>query len=121
MEMISRIILYGNFTHPKINPTNMNVHPTEKTAMKIDKESIKHLSFSKKEVLLEADALMMRNHDLHRAQILGNLSRGKVCIWFEDANQKKYQVETTIWAVGPQFITLKGGTAIPINSIFKVD
>ena len=99
----------------------MDTQTLEKTALKINKESIKDLSFSKKEVLMDSESRLMRNHDLHRAQILGNLSRSKVCIWFEAANQKTYQVETTIWAVGPQFVTLKGGVAIPINAILKVD
>jgi hypothetical protein len=99
----------------------MNTQTLEKMALRINKESIKDLSFSKKEVLLDTDAQLIRNHDLHRAQILGNLSRSKVCIWFEAANQKTYQVETTIWAVGSQFVTLKGGVAIPINAIIKVD
>lgn len=99
----------------------MTIYTLEQTPLKIEKESIKDLSFSKKEVLLDTDSQMMRNHDLHRAQILGNLSQGKVSIWFETANQKMYRVETTIWAVGSQFITLKGGTAIPINSILKID
>ena len=99
----------------------MTMQTMETTALKIDKESIKDISFSKKEVLPDRESQMMRNHDLHRAQILGNLSQGKVSIWFEAANQKTYLVETTIWAVGSQFITLKGGTAIPINSILKID
>lgn len=99
----------------------MNIQTLEKTALKINKESIKDLSFSKKEALVDVDSRLMRNHDLHRAQILGNLSHSKVGIWFEAANQKTYHVETTIWAVGSQFITLKGGTTIPINSIIKVD
>jgi hypothetical protein len=99
----------------------MTIETMEKNALKIDKESIKDLSFSKKEVLMDDDSRMMRNHDLHRAQIVGNLSQGKVNIWFEAANEKTYKVETTIWAVGSQFITLKGGTAIPINSILKID
>lgn len=99
----------------------MTIQTMEKPALKIDKESIKDISFSRKEVLLDLDSQMMRNHDLHRAQILGNLSKGKVSIWFEAANQKTYRVETTIWAVGSQFITLKGGTAIPVTSILKID
>ncbi|WP_158856797.1 hypothetical protein [Lunatibacter salilacus] len=99
----------------------MTIRTIEQTALKIEKESIKDLSFSRKEVLLDIDSQLMRNHDLHRAQILGNLSQGKVSIWFETANQKLYRVDTTIWAVGSQFITLKGGTAIPINSIVKID
>jgi hypothetical protein len=99
----------------------MNELTIEKPALKIEKESIKDLSFSRKEVLLDIDSQLIRNHDLHRAQILGNLSHNKVCIWFEAANEKTYQVETTIWAVGSQYVTLKGGTAIPINAIIKVD
>jgi hypothetical protein len=58
---------------------------------------------------------------LMRAQALGNLLRNKVNITFETADEKVYQVSTTVWAVGNQFISLKCNTYIPINSILEVD
>ncbi|EON78557.1 hypothetical protein ADIS_0907 [Lunatimonas lonarensis] len=93
----------------------------EKEILKIDKEAVREITFSKTDVLVDEEAKKLRNHDLHRAQILGNGSKGKVSITFEAENKKAYQIETTIWCVGSQFITLKGGLAIPISSIAKVD
>ncbi len=93
----------------------------EKAIVKIEKEKINQLTFSKREVLLDEEDRKLRNHDLQRAQILGNLSQGKVWITFESADRNLYQVYTTIWAVGSAFITLKGGVVIPINAIWKVE
>ncbi|MCC5938701.1 MAG: hypothetical protein JJU34_15580 [Lunatimonas sp.] len=93
----------------------------EKEILKIDKEAVREITFSKTDVLIDEDARKLRNHDLHRAQILGNSSKNKVAITFEAENRKAYQIETTIWCVGSQFITLKGGVCIPIQSIAKVD
>lgn len=88
-----------------------------KTIEIIDKEQISSLQFSKKEVLLTADELSKRTADLYRAQTLGNLLQSKVKLVFETANGSLCQVETTVWAVGNDFICLKGGVVIPINSI----
>ncbi|WP_114750772.1 hypothetical protein [Pleomorphovibrio marinus] len=93
----------------------------EKAIVKIEKEKINQLTFSKREVLLDEEARMLREHDLNRAQVLGNLSQGKVWITFESAAGDLYQVYTTIWAVGSAFITLKRGVVIPINAILKVE
>lgn len=93
----------------------------EKEILKIDKEAVRDLKFSKNDVLIDEDARVMRSYDLHRAQLLGNGAKGKVAITFETENNKSYQVETTIWCVGSQFITIKGGLSIPIKSIAKVD
>lgn len=88
---------------------------------KINKEQINDLKFCKKEVLEDEMARRKRNFDLMRAQALGNLLRNKVNITFETADEKVYQVSTTVWAVGSQFISLKYNTYIPINSILEVD
>jgi hypothetical protein len=88
-----------------------------KTIEIINKEQISSLKFSKKEVLLTADELSKRTLNLYRAQTLGNLLQSKVKLVFETANGSLYQVETTVWAVGNDFICLKGGMVIPVNSI----
>lgn len=92
-----------------------------KTLEIINKEEISNLQFSKKEVLLTPDDHKIRFADLQRAQTLGNLLQSKVKLIFETADNRIFQVETTIWAVGSDFISLKGGVSIPINAIHKVD
>lgn len=92
-----------------------------KTIEKIEKEKISELRFSKKEVLADAMAIRRRNFELMRAQAIGNLLRSKSTITFEDADGKLYQVNTTVWAVGDKFISLKCNRHIPINAILEVD
>ncbi len=92
-----------------------------KTIEKIEKEDIKNLKFNKIEVLSSDVDVKNRWNDLYRAQALGNLLQSKVHITFETADQRVYRVNTTIWAVGQDFITLKGGIHIPISAIFEVN
>ncbi|KEO72391.1 hypothetical protein EL17_16735 [Anditalea andensis] len=92
-----------------------------KTLEKINKENIKDLKFTLTDVLDSPEAKKMRAADLHRALILGNLLQNKVQIVFEDKYQKLYEVDTTVWAVGDRFITLKGGMHIPINAIHGIN
>ncbi|MCH7413634.1 hypothetical protein MM213_09070 [Belliella sp. R4-6] len=92
-----------------------------KTVEKIDKEKIASLKFNKNEVLLSQEEIQKRWNNLSRAQALGNLLQSKVQITFETADQKTFQVQTTIWAVGQEFVTLKGGVHIPVNAISDVD
>lgn len=92
-----------------------------KTIEKIEKEKINELRFSKKEVLEDEMARRRRNFDLMRAQAIGNLLRSKSTIVFEDASGITYQVNTTVWAVGDRFISLKCNTHIPINAILEVN
>lgn len=88
---------------------------------KIEKEDIKNLSFNKREVLPVDVAIKKRWDELLRAQSLGNLQQSKVHITFETADQKAFIVYITIWAVGQEFVTLKGGTHIPINAVLEVN
>jgi hypothetical protein len=91
------------------------------TAETIEKENIPSLNFSKREVLTDPDERLKRLNDLFRSQSLGNLHQSKVKLTFEAADHHVYQVNTTIWAVGNAFVSLKGGVNIPIHSIFKID
>jgi len=88
---------------------------------RINKENIKDLKFTLNDVLDAPEAKKTRAADLHRALILGNLLQNKVQIVFEDKTQKLYEVDTTVWAVGDQFITLKGGIHLPINAIHGIN
>jgi len=88
---------------------------------KIEKENIGNIKFSKKEVLMDKEEIKKRWMDLYRAQALGNLLQNKVSLTFESDNKSIYQVYTTVWAVGQDFITLKGGVYLPVNSILEVN
>ncbi|MFD2201797.1 hypothetical protein [Shivajiella indica] len=92
-----------------------------KTIEIIQKEQIKDLKFCKREVLHDEMVKRRRNFDLMRAQALGNLLKSKVNITFETADEKSYQVNTTVWAVGSDFVCLKSDIYIPINAILEVD
>ena len=92
-----------------------------KTITIIEKEQISQLQFAKKEVLQNPEDRKKRLSDLFRSQTLGNLLQTKVTITFEAADDQMYQVHTTVWAVGSDFISLKSGIYIPIHSIVQVD
>lgn len=92
-----------------------------KTVEVIEKEQISNLSFTKRDVISNPEERNIRLADLYRSQTLGNLLRTKVKLTFESADERVFQVYTTVWAVGSDFITLKGGVYIPICSILKVD
>lgn len=92
-----------------------------KTITLIEKEQISQLNFGKKEVLNNPEERKKRLADLYRSQTLGNLLQTKVKIIFETADEQVYQVNTTVWAVGSDFISLKGGVYIPINAILEVN
>ncbi|WP_200979732.1 hypothetical protein [Echinicola sp. 20G] len=87
----------------------------------IEKENIPNLKFNRKEVLERQEDIETRMSHLYRGLLLGNLLHEKVKIIFESADQKIYQVNTTIWSIASDFITLKGSVAIPVNSILEVD
>jgi len=53
--------------------------------------------------------------------VLGNLLQTKVNIVFKDKSHKFYEVDTTVWAVGDKFVTLKGGVHVPINAIQEIN
>ncbi len=92
-----------------------------KTIELIEKEQISQLQFGKKEVLINPEDRKKRMADLYRSQTLGNLLQTKVKLTFESADEHTYQVNTTVWAVGADFISLKGGVYIPIHAILHVD
>ncbi|HSF52404.1 MAG TPA: hypothetical protein VLA71_01560 [Algoriphagus sp.] len=92
-----------------------------KTIVIIQKENIPQLSFAKKEVISDPEERNKRMVDLYRSQTLGNLLQTKVKITFETSDEQTYQVDTTVWAVGNSFVSLKGGVYLPIHSILQVD
>ena len=89
----------------------------------IQKEDLSSLDFCQDDVLESEneERKSKRIKDLKKATTLGNGYRRKVKLIFKKSDGLVNQVETTIWAVGNSFVTLKAGTTIPINSIYKVD
>ncbi len=85
----------------------------------VEKEIINQLSFPPLEVLENRESIKERLFALHRATSLGNLSKHKVTIVFEDSESLK-KVCTTIWAMTDRKILLKAGRSIPISRIHSV-
>lgn len=85
----------------------------------VEKEVVSALHFPLKEVLFSTDQIKQRKSRLERALRLGNNSRGKVKIVFEDVHEIK-QIEATVWALTEKNIAIKGGRLIPINRIHEV-
>jgi len=84
----------------------------------IEKESISQLRFPPSDVLKDREAKSLRQSELHRALLLGNLEHAKIRIYFEDTDSKKV-VETTVWGLTDNSVILKKGVGIPINRIYK--
>ena len=89
------------------------------TTQAISKEDISKVQFSTSEVLENEMAMRKRKSDLYRAMILGNVYHVKCKIVFA-SNEEIYKVETTVWASTENYVTLKGGTIIPVKSIVEV-
>lgn len=89
--------------------------------MRIEKEQIKELSFIKEEVHTDKKRIKRRKVNINRAVRLGNAFKNKVKIFFRTEEHALYFVETTVWGAGSEFLELKGGISIPIQSIEKVD
>ncbi len=58
-------------------------------------------------------------NELHYATRLGNEFKGKTSITFE-TTQGPISVSTTVWSVSHDYLQLKGGMNIPLNSIIDV-
>ena len=91
------------------------------TITKIEKENIPDLKFKKEEVLTDSDKQTRRKVNLSKAMTLGNGQKRKVKIYFELEQGEKNMVETTVWAVGQDFVTLKAGAMVPIHAITEVE
>lgn len=51
---------------------------------------------------------------------LGNAFKAKINLVFNTTEGPK-KVETTVWNVSPDFVELKGGVIIPVQSILEVE
>jgi len=85
----------------------------------IEKESIVEFSFPKGDVLETEEKRDERQARIEKGMHLGNASKGKVKIIFEDVEGMK-KVETTIWGFTDKNVILKKTTIIPIRRIHEV-
>lgn len=91
------------------------------TSLAIAKEQISGLTFGDADVLHSTQHKAERKYNLNRAMLLGNLHQVKVSITFRDILNKAHTVETTVWAVFDNYISLKGGRTLPIRSIERIE
>lgn len=86
----------------------------------IQKEVLAYCRFAKDDVLTSLADKQIRNDQLAHAVRLGNGYKTKVKILFLTWDGKEQIVETTVWAVSPEFVTLKSGAFIPVRAIKSV-
>ena len=86
----------------------------------IEKEKIDKLIFPKGEVLGSKEAIKIRSIKLENATRLGNIEHYKVKIIF-GADEGLMMVNTTVWAITNNHVSLKGGITIPINRIYEIN
>ncbi|GAA4387415.1 hypothetical protein [Hymenobacter koreensis] len=87
----------------------------------IDKESIPSLRFSANDVLPTAAEQKIRRFDAERACALGNNYHGKLDIYLRTADGLTKRVQTTVWAVHEEYLTLKAGVSVPLRAVLGFD
>lgn len=85
----------------------------------VEKESIVEFSFPQGDLLGTEEKRDERQARIEKGMHLGNASKGKVKIIFEDVDGLK-KVETTIWGFTDKNVILKRTTIIPIRCIHEV-
>jgi hypothetical protein len=87
---------------------------------RIEKEQLGEVQFAPARAPgVTASQVPTRTSLLERAQQLGNMVKHKVFIQFQTTDGPM-EVHTTIWDVSREFVGLKRGAAIPIESILDV-
>ncbi|AMM51505.1 hypothetical protein TH61_10430 [Rufibacter sp. DG15C] len=87
----------------------------------IEKETIPELQFGQEDVWADKESQKRRMHDLERASRLGNGYQGKVELTFQVANGDIKRVQTTIWQVDQEYVTLKSGVTLPLKAVLGVE
>jgi hypothetical protein len=87
----------------------------------VPEDILKDTVFSKIEVHPDENRRQIRSYNLRKALKLGNLYKRKVTIHYRTLQGVVYKIETSVWAVGEQFISLKKGNTIPIHAIDHVE
>ncbi len=87
----------------------------------VPEDILKDTSFSIIEVILDDDRRRVRSYNLRKALKLGNIYKRKVTIHYMTLKGVVDKIETSVWAVGDQFISLKKGNTIPIHAIDYIE
>ena len=87
----------------------------------VPKEDIGQMKFCKEDVLQDVISRKLRKYDLQRALSLGNLYHQKVTMVYKLRTGELQQVETTVWAVGEEYVILKGGVTIPVHAVERIE
>jgi hypothetical protein len=98
----------------------MNIEITNYT--RIEKEELVNFKITKLDVLSGDEVRQrLRNIYLTKAELLGNVYKGKVKMYIglEDGNY--VAVETTIWHVNDGFVSLKAGVSVPVKAIIGIE
>jgi hypothetical protein len=103
--------LADNVIHEKQN--------TMQNIIKINKSELNKISFSQEEVL--AKKFQDERTTLLKSAIGKKKDgTGKVEITFQSKERGKFKVVTPILTAGKEYLVIKGGQTIPINSIIKI-
>jgi hypothetical protein len=86
----------------------------------IEKENVSSLSFPNYDVLISLDDIQQRKIDLETSLKLGNNYKHKVKIYFKDTTSNKH-IETTVWQLDNNNLTIKSGTTLPVKCIYKIE
>ncbi len=87
----------------------------------VPEDILKSTNFVADEVHEDKDRRSIRSHNLRKALKLGNLYKRKVKIHYKTIEGVIEKIETSVWAVGDKFVSLKKGNTIPIHSIDHVE
>jgi hypothetical protein len=87
--------------------------------IKIYKTELSKISFAPSEVL-DKKNLKEKNNRIQVAIAKYKDGSGKVEITFQTKNRGKFKVLSAVLAAGEEYVMLRGGHNIPINSIVKI-
>ncbi len=87
----------------------------------IPKEFLNSYTFLKEDVLKTEESKIIRASKLEKALKLGNVYHRKVRILFRTMDSLSKMVETTVWFVSGEYVSLKGGVFLPVRAIEDVD
>lgn len=91
------------------------------TTMEIQLSAIRDMIFGTDDVANNEEKQALRKYNLRKALALGNLYKRKVLIYFRSVDGMLRRIETTVWAVGEEYISLKAGVSLPIKSVEKIE
>jgi hypothetical protein len=90
-------------------------------ALMITKEQLHKVAFSTRDALMDDLDKVKRKLSLDKSEKLGNNYKSKVKIYFTTQKDELLFVETTVWSVNLDNISLKAGATIPIHSIVNIE